>query len=47
LKAPLQSGYRMKNTALPQALPPRGRTVAPDDEPGNNAAYDEYLRGFD
>jgi hypothetical protein len=37
----------MKNTALPQALPPRGRTVAPDDEPGNNAAYEEYLRGFD
>jgi hypothetical protein len=37
----------MKNTELPQALPPRGRTVAPDDEPGNNAAYDEYLRGFD
>jgi hypothetical protein len=37
----------MKNTALPQALTPRGRTVAADDEPGNNAAYDEYLRGFD
>jgi len=37
----------MKNTAPPQTLPPRGRTVAPDDEPGNNAAYAEYLRGFD
>jgi hypothetical protein len=32
----------MKNTALQQAPAPRGRTVASDDEPGNNAAYDEY-----
>ena len=40
--------HRMKNAALPQALTARARTVAPDDdEPGNNAAYDEYLRGFD
>jgi hypothetical protein len=31
----------MKNAAL------TGRTVAADDEPVNNAAYDEYLRGFD
>jgi hypothetical protein len=37
----------MKNTALGSPLTPRGRTVAPDDEPGNNAAYEEYLRGFD
>jgi len=37
----------MKNTALPQAPTPGGRTVAADDEPGNNPAYNEYLRGFD
>jgi hypothetical protein len=37
------AGYGMKNTALA----PRERAVPPDDEPGNNAAYEEYLRGFD
>jgi hypothetical protein len=37
----------MKNAALSQAPTPRGRTVAADDEPANNSAYDEYLRGFD
>ena len=37
----------MKNAALTQAPMPGGRAVAADDEPGNNAAYDEYLRGFD
>jgi hypothetical protein len=37
----------MKNAALSQALAPRGRTAALDDEPGNNAVYEEYLRGFD
>jgi hypothetical protein len=37
----------MKNAALPQALTPRDSTVAADDEPGNNPAYSEYLRGFD
>src|SRR5689334_6900036 len=36
----------MKHAAVSQALTPRSRTVA-DDEPGNNPAYDEYLRGFD
>jgi len=37
----------MKNAALPQALPLGDRIVAASDEPGNNAAYEEYLRGFD
>ena len=37
----------MKNAALSQAPIPRDRTVTIGDEPGNNAAYDEYLRGFD
>ncbi len=37
----------MKNAALIQAPTVRGRTVAAEGEPGNNAAYDEYLRGFD
>jgi len=37
----------MKNAPLPQVPPARGRTVALDDAPGNNAVYDEYLRGFD
>jgi len=37
----------MKNAAPVQALSDRGRSVAQDDEPGNNAAYEEYLRGFD
>ena len=37
----------MKNTALGSAPIPRDRAVAPDDEPGNNAVYEEYLRGFD
>ncbi len=37
----------MKNVAPIKAPTPRGRTAAADDEPGNNAAYGEYLRGFD
>ena len=37
------AAHGMKNTALA----PRDRIVAADDEPGNNAAYEEYLRGFD
>ncbi len=37
----------MKNAALTQAPTLRRRTVAVDNEPVNNAAYDEYLRGFD
>jgi hypothetical protein len=37
----------MKNAALPQALPLGDRLVAASDEPGNNAVYEEYLRGFD
>ncbi len=37
----------MKNVALIEAPALRGRIVAGDDEPGNNAAYGEYLRGFD
>jgi hypothetical protein len=37
----------MKNAPLTQAATLRGRTVAADDEPVNNTAYDEYLRGFD
>ncbi len=37
----------MKNAALPQAPTARSRAVALDDEPGNHAAYQEYLRGFD
>jgi hypothetical protein len=37
----------MKNAALPQALPPGDRTAAAGEEPGNNAVYEEYLRGFD
>ncbi len=39
--------HRMKNAALTQAPTLPGRTVAADDEPVNNTAYDEYLRGFD
>jgi len=35
----------MKSSALSQ-LPPKP-DVATSDEPGNNAAYEEYLRGFD
>ena len=36
----------MKSSALsqPPSIPER---VAVSDEPGNNAAYEEYLRGFD
>jgi len=37
----------MNNAALAQGLTPQGRTAAPDDEPGDHAAYAEYLRGFD
>lgn len=37
----------MKHAALTQAPTPRSRAVAADDAPGNNAAYEEYLRGFD
>ena len=37
----------MKNVALIEAPTLGGRTVAGDDEPGNAAAYREYLRGFD
>ncbi len=37
----------MKNAALTEAPSLRLRTVAADNEPVNNAAYDEYLRGFD
>ena len=37
----------MKNAALTPASTLRGRTVAADDEPANNTAYAEYLRGFD
>jgi hypothetical protein len=36
----------MKSAALSQPLPIPDR-VAASDEPGNNAAYEEYLRGFD
>jgi hypothetical protein len=36
----------MKNAAFKPAPPREDRTVG-DDEPGNDAAYDEYLRGFD
>jgi hypothetical protein len=36
----------MKKSALYQAFPIADR-VAAGDEPGNNAAYEEYLRGFD
>ena len=37
----------MKNAAPKQELPLGGRTVATNDEPGNNSVYEEYLRGFD
>src|SRR5881394_2058226 len=37
----------MKNVALTPASNPGRRTVAADDEPANNTAYGEYLRGFD
>jgi hypothetical protein len=37
----------MKHVALTQALAPQGRAVAANDVPGNNADYEEYLRGFD
>jgi hypothetical protein len=37
----------MKNSAFKQALPSEDHVVASNDEPGNNVAYDEYLRGFD
>jgi len=36
----------MKSSAVTQP-PPITDRVAAGDEPGNNAAYDEYLRGFD
>lgn len=36
----------MKSSALSQS-PPNPDHVAESDEPGNNAAYEEYLRGFD
>ena len=36
----------MKSSALSQPHPTADH-VATSDEPGNNAAYDEYLRGFD
>jgi len=37
----------MKNAALPQVLPLGDRVAVTSDEPGNNAVYEEYLRGFD
>jgi len=37
----------MKNAAIKQTLPQNHATVAADDEPGNQEAYAEYLRGFD
>ena len=37
----------MKNSAFKQALSRVDRIVGADHEPGNNAAYDEYLGGFD
>ncbi|MEO8465353.1 MAG: hypothetical protein ABI640_08420 [Gammaproteobacteria bacterium] len=37
----------MKNAAPAEVLTLRDRTVVPDDEPANNPAYEEYLRGFD
>ena len=37
----------MKNAVSKQELPLGGRTVATNDEPGNNSVYEEYLRGFD
>ncbi len=37
----------MKHAALTDALTPRDRAVAADAVPGNNPAYEEYLRGFD
>jgi hypothetical protein len=36
----------MKSSALTQPIPIPDR-IAASDEPGNNAAYEEYLRGFD
>ena len=37
----------MKNAAFKPTPPPGDDLVAANDEPGNHAVYQEYLRGFD